>query len=181
MATVVTAIAVPPIRHAIARWTDEIFTFEKGGEYIVEETTPHTPAPPSEKEVQYPDMLRTLEEYGITEPLAPTWIPEGFNVKEFYVEGETSFSRVYTMLEKDENTSIIIQIKLSPEDIENTHEKDELNVTVYEKEGVPYYIMTNKAREKAVWTYGEYEGSISVSGSVDHETLIRIIDSIYER
>jgi hypothetical protein len=181
VATMFTAVAVPPIRRAIARWTDEIFTFEKGGEYIVEETTPHTPVPLEGHGGVYSDMLDALAGYGITEPLAPTWIPEGFNVKEFYVEGETSFSRVYTMLEKDENTSIIIQIKLNPEDVEIAHEKDGLDVMVYEKERVPHYIMTNNARVKAAWTNDEYECYISVSESVGVDTLNKIIDSIYER
>jgi hypothetical protein len=181
MATVVTAIAVPPVRRAIARWTDEIFTFEKGGEYIIEETTPHTPAPPEEHGGVYSDMLDALAGYGITEPLVPMWLPDGFEVKSFVVQDETSFSKLSVLLEKDENSSVIINIKSNPDGIDIVYEKDDLDVTIYEKEGVTHYIMTNNAREKAVWTSSEYEGLISVSESVGRDTLYKIIDSIYER
>ncbi|MDR1329332.1 MAG: DUF4367 domain-containing protein [Oscillospiraceae bacterium] len=181
MATVVTAIAVPPIRHAIARWTDEIFTFEKGGEYIIEEPTPYMPVSSADKEVDYPDMLRVLEEYGITEPLAPTWLPDGFEEKEFVIDGDTTLSKLFALFEKDENHSVIVSIKSNPNGTDLVYEKDDRKLTVYEKEGVTHYIMTNNARIKAAWTNDEYDCYISVSESVGVDTLYKIIDSIYER
>jgi hypothetical protein len=179
--TMFAAVAVPPVRRAIARWTDEIFTFEKGGEYIVEEPTPYIPVSSAEKEMKYPDMLRVLEEYGITKPLAPTWLPEGFEEKEFVVDGDTTLSKLYALLEKDENHSVIISIIPNPNDANTAYEKDDHDIAIYEKEGVPYYIMTNNARIKATWTSGEFECYISVSESVGADTLYKIIDSIYER
>jgi hypothetical protein len=178
--SVFTAFAVPRIRTVVARWTDDIFTFDYGGEFP-EETPIQALRPPAENGAYYPDLADSLAGYGITMPLAPTWIPEGFEVTEVDVQDKSTFLYMTVLLEKDANNSVIINIEANPNNVGIFYEKDDREVKVYEKEGVTYYIMTNNARINAVWANGEYEGLISVSESVGKDTLYKIINSIYER
>jgi hypothetical protein len=50
-------------------------------------------------------------------------------------------------------------------------------VTVYEKEEITHYIMTNLSQYTAAWLNGDLE--CSIFGDISKEDIIRMIDSIY--
>jgi hypothetical protein len=57
-------------------------------------------------------------------------------------------------------------------------EKDETDVEVYTVGGIEHYIMSDVSGMKAFWHNGVWVGRIS--GNIDSETLIAMIDSIYK-
>jgi hypothetical protein len=169
---VVTALAAAPIRNAIARWTDETFSFERAEGY------PEVSSAKAGESDRYLYFDAALAVYGITESLAPTWIPDGFFLKEVQLEGEKSFKKLFALLENDDGSTIIISVMSNPQGI-TVHEKDSRQLTEHVVGGVIHYIMTNNARIKAIWTRDGYECYISASESVGQKTLIQMVDSIY--
>ena len=147
---------------AVAKWTRDTFGFSS-----------------STQQGTISDSLQeTLNKYGVTAELVPTWIPDGYapeNVDVTETPLKTTFNATYKSI--DDEISIII-VSLS-EPLPKTYEKDSDDVTVYAVNNIEHYIMTNLERIKIVWTTENYECSISGNLSVDEaETMI---DSIYER
>ncbi len=163
LASTVTASALGfDLWGAVAKWTKDTFGFSS-----------------STQQGTISDSLqKTLNKYGVTAELVPTWIPDGYvpeNVDVTETPLKTTFNATYKSI--DDEISIII-VSLS-EPLPKTYEKDSDDVTVYTVNNIEHYIMTNLERIKIVWTTENYECSISGNLSVDEaETMI---DSIYER
>ena len=51
-------------------------------------------------------------------------------------------------------------------------------MSVYERDGIEHYIMTNNRQINAVWTNKNYE--CSIGGDISEDELRKMIDSIYE-
>lgn len=101
---------------AFARWTKDTFAFGSGS------VTSNTEEPV--KGAEYPTLQAALDLYGITEPLAPTWVPDGFVLDSVSVD-DTSNPRV-----------IIFQANYGCEDrwiaIQITMHRDANNITYTE-------------------------------------------------
>lgn len=149
---------------AVAKWTRETFGF--------------TSQSPTENPEGYDSLQAALSQYGITEPLAPSWIPDGYILSSIDVS-ETPVMIKFCAIYKngDGILSIVITdlIKGDP----NTFEKDDNGVTVYVAGKVEHYLMSNNGRETAVWVSKTYE--CSISGNISETEIEQMIDSIYER
>lgn len=158
---------------AIATWTKETFSFTQQTEM-----TPSA-AVPSEDMTGILDLQSALDEYGITEKLAPTYIPDGYEQSEFYVDTSNTCT-LFTSVLDNGNDLIIIQIRHYFA-IRNRadYEKDGADPEVYFVNDIAHYIMTNMGDYHSVWSNGLYE--ISISGVKTKEDLTKMIDSIYER
>lgn len=60
----------------IARWTNDNFHLEQTGTTL--QSTPKTVLPPEEN---FKSLQAALTAFDVTEPLAPTWIPERYELK----------------------------------------------------------------------------------------------------
>ena len=56
------------------------------------------------------------------------------------------------------------------------YEKDSEGVVIYQKDGIDYYIISNLNTISAVWKYSSFE--CQISGNIEKEDLIKMIDSI---
>ena len=56
------------------------------------------------------------------------------------------------------------------------YEKDAGDVVIYQKDGIDYYIMSNLNTITAIWKVDSFE--CQISGNIEREDLIKMIDSI---
>lgn len=180
LATTVTASAFGyDLWDVIATWSKETFTFTTNGQADRSAPDTHQASASSNLEgTEYSSLQDALDGYGITAPLAPTWIPERFKLDSVTV-GETSALIAFTAYYVNENQSLLIDITMykSGSHSFGHWQKDDDNPVPYSVGEVTHYLMTNMDREKAVWQVGPYEGGIS--GDISREELILVLDSIY--
>lgn len=169
----------------VASWTEEIFTFrDRGGNLEVSTPTSHEP----DGTGNYASLQEALDAYGITDPIAPKWIPKGYNAEEVVATTTTngaSISAVYVsdekLPDKDLNKAIYIDIFFDSIGDGILHvQKDAEDPGIYESCGIEHYIMTNTGDLVAVWQQGGYECTIG-GNSLSTEELKEMIDSIYWR
>lgn len=156
---------------AIATWTKETFIFTYVTDFEEESSIPH-------KNIgECRDLQEALDEYGVTEKLAPTYVPKGYEQIEFKIYDEDDNLNIVNAFIKDDRT-IIISITKNVSSSGAKYQKDEGDPEIYEAGGIKHYIMTNMGNYKAVWNSGEFE--CGISGLVEKDELIKMIDSIYE-
>lgn len=162
---------------AIARWTEEIFHFSISTQPPENQQNMPTPATDGE----FSTLQGALDVYGILEPVAPTWIPDGFILNKVTATPQVGVVGIRSSyLGEDATLSITIRKYDSIGGMNNaTFEKDEAGVTIYEMAGIAHYIITNNERLTATWVAGE--GLIcSISGDLTIAEMQQIINSIYE-
>ncbi len=164
----------------IAQWTKDTFTFVSASKVSDKENPDATIAL---SEGEYGNLQAALDANGITEQLAPTWIPEGFSVELVTVDRTTDPS--ITVFQCDYHCDekwIIVQIILhqDPNNVVYTEwQKSDDSVTEMEYGGCTFYVMKNNQREIAVWSNGPFE--CYITADVTSEELIDIIKSIFVR
>ena len=164
----------------LARWTDEQLAIEPDQIVPIPKSDIHIPEEPEE----YSSLQEALSACGLSQPLAPSWMPEGFELSALHVEdmselGNVMFAALYAR--DDSHLTIFInvyfdtgQYSTSP----STHfQKDEGDPVPYTVGGVTHMLMTTAGRPAAVWASGPAE--CSVTGDITTQELKQIIDSIY--
>ena len=181
LATTVTASAFGyDLWDVIAEWSKETFTFTASSQANRSAPDVHQASASSNLEgAEYSSLQDALDGYGITTPLAPTWIPERFELDSVNVEDTPTFTFFRASYEYcDDVLTINVILHKGSSQQYSQWQKDNSTPDLYEKAGVSHYLMTNMGRERAVWLTSNYE--CGVSGDISHEELISIIDSIYE-
>ena len=160
---------------AIGQWTEETFRF-----------VPSYATPSSEnrdEEVfsdmeQYATLQEAFKAYSISEPLAPTWIPEGYTLDYVEVSPFTDQIMVSASYSKGQDSiSLVYAYQMGSTFYSSTFEKDGTSVISYTKGGIVHYIMSNETVLTAAWINGTCE--CSISGELEVEEMKAIIDSIY--
>ena len=163
--TVIAQAAGIDVFGAIARWTQDIFYFERS-------------AAPAEPVAACVPLHELLQANHVTEQLAPTWVPEDLEQESLEISSRSTRS-VYSATYVDDagNGFDITIIDISSSNGIVHHEKDNTPVTVYTAGGIDHYFMNNIHTRSIVWLNGNYECSISTN--LPDEVLEDIIDSIY--
>ena len=166
---------------AIGRWTEETFRF----------AAPAGPATSAVSAVpvdidgvliyeveQYPTLQDAFDAHSISEPLAPSWIPEGYVLD--YVEASPSTGQVVFTASYSSGQSILnltYSYRMDGTFSSSIFEKDGSSVIEYTKNGIVHYIMSNVNVRVAAWVNGTCE--CSITGPLTEQEMITIIDSIY--
>lgn len=151
---------------AVAKWTRDTFGFA---------TTE-----PIESAASYRSLQDALSDYEIKEPLAPNWIPDGYELSSVSVsQTPVRTTLLATYISNGDELLINITSLTDVNNNSNIFEKDGDNVTLFEAGGIKHYIMSNEARINAVWLNNSYE--CSIIGNITEADVIKMIDSIYER
>lgn len=152
-----------------ATWTGDIFHFADPGE----STTGTQPVEENNRELE--SLQDALNKYNITQPLMPTYLPEGFvsqNLSVMESPKEISICANY----KRNDVELIIRIRqtigVEPEQIE----KNDNLVEVYILDGVKYFIFSNTDTLQATWVVGEFE--CQIIGKISIEEMKEMINSI---
>lgn len=174
---IVLAFAVPQSAEAegvwerLSRWTDSIFEFfVLGDEMAAQEYIFQTENPGLQQ------VYDTVTALGITDPVVPMWLPEGYKLVEckanetptkVFVSGHFSNSKNTVMLD------IAIQKTVSP----RQYSKDEENAIKHEIAGIDHIFLHNEEWWTAAWTRDRLECAIAID--CHEETLYKILKSIY--
>lgn len=151
---------------AIARWTSEQFSFVK-----VDEEKDERQEKPLES------LQAALDEYGIEEKLSPTRFPKGAELQEIRVKEDTGIIGFFASYAVD-GEEFFISIRSANVTPYGEIEINDPNVKVYTVNEVEHHIMTDVEQVKATWNNGSWE--CFIAGNLDEETLVLMIDSIYE-
>lgn len=158
----------------IARVTSETFRMEKA-EVPYAEVTTHPIA--QGESAEYDSLLEAVEAFGITAPIAPTWIPERFGTSAIYATRETSGVCIYADYET-EDSFLSIRFNESSRATQRTVEKDSAPDTSYFRNEINHHIVIDQSLAKITWSNGVFE--CRISGNITAEEARKIIDSIYE-
>ncbi len=148
---------------AVVQWTQETFRFGDGGNSDADNNLP------------YASLQEALEKGNTPAWLAPTWIPDGFNINDIQVE-QTPLKKTYKAIYTNADKNLVITVRDYLDADPIYVEQSEGLVEEYEVSGVIYYIFTDVDLKKAKWINGSYE--CSISGNVTIEDLKLMIDSI---
>ena len=107
--------------------------------------------------------------------LLPAFFPEGYVQAELQSYCESEISDFYCRLEQGED-AITLLYHASASGNGSIFEKDAGDPEVYAANGRTFYIMTNADSYVAVWMDANVE--CSIFGVRDHETLLKILDSV---
>lgn len=130
------------------------------------------------------ELRQVLAEYGITEAVVPTWMPEGFKIQgEVFVEELSAPQNVqFFALYSDGVDSISISIVQYTNTEESTvYEKTGGDPTVYTVDGIEHHLFQcsdNFTSWAAVWSNGNLECSINTT--LTTADLEKLLDSIYK-
>lgn len=156
----------------ITRWTSEKFEFishrnsvEQRPEYVFQTDKPGL------QEVY--DAVAAL---GVTEPVVPMWLPEGYALEEIrQIQYEAKISTYARFSSGDKYVTYTVDVYSEEEGF--GYNTDEKSATKYENAGITHYIMRNKEKCVAVWTKKNVECSLTIDGSEDF--IFEMLDSIY--
>lgn len=163
----------------LARWTDEQMSMAPGQILRAEEDEIRMP----EEGKEYAGLQEALDDCGLTRPVVPRWMPEGFALADLGVDtGFPDALIFHAAYQRDEDVLVfLIEIFLPREGSAfgdgGNFQKDEGDPVPYEAGGVTHLLSTNAGRPVAMWANGPAE--CAVSGDITMEELQKMIDSIY--
>ena len=152
-----------------ASWTKDTFRFTDG--------KPGTTADQQTEEFhpEAKSLQDALLKEGITEKLAPTWLPEGYKNTDLSVQSNLK-TRNFCALYMKGDSSLVISIRQSFGIPGKRIEKDDNLFEIYTVNNIDYYIFSNNANLQAAWTVGEFE--CLIGGQITLEEMKKMIDSI---
>ena len=150
----------------LTRWTDNDFRF-----------VPAETASTEDVGNDYTDIPSALAALGITEPLYPTWIPEGFVLKEITIDVESPIKMVASYI-RGENALFIRISEINNLSSGRLFEKDYEQLITYDKAKTLHYIFKNNDNYTAAWHLKSFE--IIINGNISLIEMEKIIDSFYE-
>ena len=160
---------VPDFWEKVAIWTKEFFRFEA----VTDGTEGQSPE--LESSVELDSLRDALEQYKISEGVAPNWIPDEYICVDTNVNKSPKAMLIIAMYEQDGN-QLIIQIRQEFGADPIQIEKNEDLLEIYTADGVDYYIFSNNGTLQTAWVVGEFE--CIIGGKITLEEMKRIIDSI---
>lgn len=153
---------------AVVEWTAETFHICIGDRKDSNE-------PGKADALPYASLEEALEKAGVTTKLAPTWIPEGYELTEITVEDTPVQKNYFALYQSDQG-----YIKITIWEYLNTYpvflEQSDGLLETYEMMGIRYYLFHNHEQVKAAWIRDKYE--CYISGNLTIEELKLMIDSI---
>lgn len=165
----------------IAQWSSEVFGFKRQAVEYAEITKRPNLALNETRE--YDSVQALLDDFGITAPLFPTWVPERFG-EPTVMAGYTDESTYFQIDYREEKQHLHIRVYEIMPDLHQT-EKDEYSAESEWIHGTNFFYMSDNLDgsedniEKVVWQNGNFE--CIIFGSASKDELQKMIYSIYER
>lgn len=150
----------------ISTWTESVFRVESHGQAEADFD-------------RIPEPLKTtaekLAEYGITENVIPTVLPDGCEFKEYNIFSDSEIISIVTELSCD-SEPLIFQYVIHLRTIyDSEYQKDEGEPDIIEHDGILFYVFTNYGKYTITWMDGNLECMIT---GVPEEFIEEIINSI---
>ncbi|MBQ8358651.1 MAG: DUF4367 domain-containing protein [Oscillospiraceae bacterium] len=166
-------VGAESIFDVLFRWTGSVF------EFFTPEQDATNPSVEYLFETDHPGLQQLYDkvtELGITDPVVPMWLPEGFGLSDLKASPAPGGSKVHGKFANDSNAGIVIIYRISA-DIKTSFEKEDSSVEVYDYADVSHFILENDDGLSATWTLDGVE--CLLNGNIAKEDLYTIIKSIY--
>ena len=121
-------------------------------------------------------VYEAVVELGVTEPVVPMWLPDGFELSEQNVIETPMLKGVYVCF-SDGKKEIVYKLDLYDGEPAHQYYKDDTHSESYEKNGTIFNITKNLDEWVVVWTKDNIECSIFIDCQED--ALRRVLESIY--
>lgn len=122
------------------------------------------------------EVYDKVVELGVTEPVVPMWLPEGYELVECVVT-DTAAQKYITATFLNGNKEVVYRLVIYSENITSIYPKDKKHIHLFEKNGIEHTLLKNKDLLVASWTIENIECAIGIDCQED--TLIQILESIY--
>lgn len=155
----------------LSRWTESIFEFFVPGDEAVQTEYVFETDNPGLQQV-----YDTVTGLGITDPVVPMWLPEGYELVECKVSEMPSKTVVYAHF-SDGQKKVTLDIAIRNAESPRQYSKNEENTITREIADIVHNILHNEEWWTAVWTRERLECSIYID--CQEETLYKILKSIY--
>lgn len=157
---------------ALVRWTTEIVEFfgPKDNKGRIEEYKFKT----DNRGLQ--QVYDAVVDLGVTDPVVPMWLPDGYRLDEFIQQSMPSKTRIYSRF-VNEQQELVFYFDFYNADVSRKYQWDEDDMDFYELGGVVHQIFQNYDNTVAVWSRENIECSLLLNCQED--TLHRILRSIY--
>lgn len=156
----------------LARWTDGIVEF-------------FSPETKNDNLTEYrfvtdnPGLQQVYDavtELGVTAPVVPMWLPEGYELVECKAVTTSEKNGVSAFFSNGE-VYAVLKVDFFTTDVMHQYHKDESQASLYESCGIEYTVIRNIDRWVVIWFQDNIECSMAIDCQED--TLYRILDSIY--
>lgn len=157
---------------ALVRWTTEIVEFfgPNDNEGRIEEYEFKTDNPGLQQ------IYDAVVELGVTDPVVPMWLPEGYELEEFLTRNTPSKARVYSRFNNGES-ELVFYVDIYNADVSRMYQWDENVIDRYEHGGVVHQVLQNHDNTVVIWSKDNVECSLLLNCQED--SLNRILKSIY--
>lgn len=118
----------------------------------------------------------TVVEMGITVPVVPMWLPDGYVLVELFVDNLPASTVIYSRFSNAES-EIVFKVEKYDTTVSTKYQKDESVIDRYENNGVTHYIMRNIDQLVVVWEKDSIE--CSIFADCQEDALNRVLKSIY--
>lgn len=115
-------------------------------------------------------------ELGVTDPVVPMWLPEGYELVECKASTASRKNGVHALFSNGSN-NFIFKVDIYTTDAAHKFYKVDTTENYYEAGGVHHDIVQNNGRYTVIWSQENRECSIAVDCQED--ILYRILKSIY--
>ena len=160
------AFGAPTLFESVGKWTKETFSFH-------EEQPDKTVVDTKHSGLQ--ELEDKLTELGVTEKVVPTWLPEGYTLKELQEKSSPQAVSViadFTNADKE----IQINIRICSDGSMRDYQIDNEIIETCEISGVTTHFVSNNEKYCAIWQTGNIECVISADTI---EQLKTIVKSVY--
>lgn len=153
-------------------WTEDVFSLispaeakEQKEEYVFRTDNPGLQ-----------EVYDKVTELGVTVPVVPMWLPEGYELIEIKVNNLPTNKILHARFSNG-IVEALYQINVYSDNVTREFYKDEANIRTEEKNGINHTIMCNEDFSVAVWSVENIECTIALGCPED--VLNRILESIY--
>lgn len=156
----------------LSRWTESIVEFfsPNDNEGRIEAYEFETDNPGLQQ------VYDAVVEMGVTDPVVPMWLPEGYELAEIQ-STETPRKKGVHGRFSDGCNAVVFEVNAHIEEKSHSYHKDGTQYREYERDGFTFYIAINDERLVAIWTKENIECFLTTDCQED--IFLEILRSIY--
>jgi len=164
---------------AMARWTEEIFSF---GQIRIQDDANRASGIPEKSQIilppenDYPSLQAALDEYKIEEVVEPKWIPENYIFNKVDVTSYDDlliFCAEYLCDTGSLNITFMSYIGEPTMQIEKTTAE----VEIFDIDGTEFYLLENISSTSVSWVTARFE--CCITGTIEKQILKKIVSSMF--
>lgn len=162
---------------AIARWTEDVFSF---GQVMPDSQVTDDPEQEGETfRTEFASLQEAFDAYGVTEVHEPDWLPSGYALDSVDVLAlDDPFLRSFAVTYSDGEKYISLDVLSCEGEPVTQVQKTDGPVELVEKNGVAFYLIENSVGRTIAWYSDQYE--YYLSGDEGNDMMWKIVDSMFE-